>query len=260
MAEFNFRDVLAETVWEEGKVVSLVIGSYRHEIVATCSTAGRQKAIFANGEFPYFAHTELLGAGGKRIEQGAGIVPVLPDNRLLMVVEQRSPQGKVAERPYMVERVSKPPIDLRKMGPYSSLEFPGGAVDPFDKNLKSGFLRELGQETGVESQTATLYRTLHPVYAFGADIPVKAYFGVAFLSGVRYEEYVKDDGGLYVLALTEEDIRRNIANGVIVSGQAALLQWNFYRDIMLALKNSELITMFLSTGYYIKETVRLTKP
>lgn len=111
MAAFNFRDILAETTWEEGKIVSLVAGSYRHETVAVCSPAGRQKAQFANGEFPYFAHVELLGASGKRIEQGAGIVPVLPDGRLLMVVEQRPPQGKVADRPYLVRRGSTPPVD-----------------------------------------------------------------------------------------------------------------------------------------------------
>lgn len=259
MAEFNFRDVLAETMWEEGKIVSLVAGSYRHEVVAVCSQAGRQRAQFANGEFPYFAHTELLGAGGKRIEQGAGIVPVLPDGRLLMVVEQRPPQGRVAERPHFVKRASVPPVDLRKMGLYSSLEFPGGAVDPNDKNLRAGFLRELGQETGVENQTATLYRTLRPIFAFGSDIPVKAYFGVAFLSGVHYQEYVKDDGGLYVLALAEREVWWNIVSGVIVSGQAAILQWNFYKELMEAFHLGS-AGKLVSEGYIVKEEVRLIKP
>lgn len=259
MVAFNFRDVLAETTWEEGKTVSLVVGSYRHETVAVCSAAGRQRAQFANGEFPYFAHVELLGAGGKRIEQGAGIVPVLPDGRLLMVVEQRPPQGRVADRPHFIKRKSAPPVDLRKMGPHSSLEFPGGAVDPDDKNLKASFLRELRQETGVENQTAMLYRTLRPVFAFGSDISVKAYFGVAYLSGVRYQEYVKDDGGLYVLALTEGEVRHNIINGVIVSGQAFVLQWNFYKELMDSFRLGETGSL-ISDGYIVKEEVRLIKP
>lgn len=260
MSEFNFRQKLAEEVWEEGKLISLVVGSYRHEVVALCSSLGRREAEFANGKFRYFAWVELLGAGDKRIEQGAGIVPVLPDGRLLMVVEQRPPQGKVASRPYMVERLSGKPIDLRAMGEYSSLEFPGGAVDPEDKSLRAGFLRELQQETGVQEQTATLYRSLHPVWSFGADISVEGYYGVAFLTGMKYEEKVEDDGGMYILALTRGEVWRNIVRGVIVSGQAALLQWNFFRDIEMVLRNKEFMDDFLRLGYFVKEEVRLVKP
>ena len=260
MTDFNFRERLAAEMWGEGKLISLVVGSYRHEVVALCSPLGRQEAEFANGKFRYFAWTELLGAGGKRIEQGAGIVPVLPDGRLLMVVEQRPPQGRVANRPHVVERQSGRFIDLAAMGEYSSLEFPGGAIDSTDKSLRAGFLRELGQETGVEDQTATLYRSLYPVWSFGADIPVKGYFGVVYLAGMRYEEYVHDDGGMYVVALSAAEVSRNIANGVVVSGQAALLQWNFYRDIRMALQDEELMQQWLELGYFVKEEVRLVKP
>lgn len=260
MSDFDFRARLQELTWEEGATLSAVIGSYRHETVVVCSKLGRQKAQFANGEFPYFAYVELLGAGNKRIEQGAGIVPVLPDGRLLMVVEQRAPQGKVADRPYTVVRKAGPSIDLRKMGVYSSLEFPGGAVDPADKSVKAGFLRELQQESGVETQTATLYRSLHPIYAFGADLAVKQYFGVAYLSGLRYEEYVHDDGGLYVVALTADDVHNNMINGVIVSGQSAGLQWNFYMEVERGLVNPQLMDRYFSAGYLVKEEVQLVKP
>lgn len=258
--QFDFCERLAQEEWVDGKLISLVVGSYRHETVVKCSPLGRQKAKFANGEFNYFAWVELLGRGGKHIEQGAGIVPVLPDGRLLMVVEQRPPQGKVADRPHIVERYSGRPIDLRLMGEYSSLEFPGGAIDPGDHSLKGGFLRELQQETGVEEQTATLYRSLHPVWAFGSDIPVKFYFGVVFLSGAKFEEKVDDDGGLYVMALSKGDVWRNIARGVICSGQAANLQWNFYRDVEKALAQNELMLDFLYYEYFVKEEVRLVKP
>lgn len=260
MSEFNFREQLAGETWEEGKLISLVVGSYRHETVVKCSSLGRQEAEFSNGKFRYFAWVELLGGGGKRIISGAGIVPVLPDGRLLMVVEQRPPQGMVADRPHIVMRTHAQNVDLQPMGHWSSLEFPGGAIDAEDKSIRSGFLRELQQETGAEEQVATLYRSLRPMWAFGADISVKGYFGVVYLSGAHYEEKVDDDGGLYVLALTPGEVWLNILNGVICSGQSAGLQWNFYRDVVMAVKDEAVLQNFLEIGYLTKEEVRLIKP
>lgn len=261
MAKFNFRDVLAETTWEEGRVVSLVVGSYRHEVVATCSSAGRQRAQFANGEFPYFAYEELLDGKGQWISHGTNVVPVLPrtsqrEERFLMVVEQRPMLDRYSNVPSML-KIGENELDLRMFGPHSSLEFPGGAVDRKDKTITIGALRELTEETGLQKQMVTIYRRVPPIYPFGSDLALRMFFSVVFLTDDRFAEKVENDGGLRVLALTREEVERNIENGIIASGQAALLGWAFYKEVLFAKTVPSEEGQMIENGYMAVEQVSL---
>jgi ADP-ribose pyrophosphatase YjhB (NUDIX family) len=130
-------------------------------------------------------------------------------------------------------------VDLCQFGPYSSLEFPGGAVDPEDHTLKSGLLKELVEETEVPDQTAMVYRRKPPFFAQGADLALEAQVCVVHLTNLGFEKYVKTDGGLHVMALSPEDVQNNIWAGNIRSGQAALLGWAFYQEVEKALEDTE---------------------
>ena len=253
---------LAKIVWDEGKHERVMVSSYRHAVVVACSLRGRQKAVFVNGEHPYFAYTELLTAGEKWISHGNNIVPVLPDDRLIMVVEQRPVLARYEGRPTVVEFEDRS-LDLKDYGPYSSLEFPGGAIEP-GESFTAGFLRELQEETEVENQKATLYRRLPPIYPFGSDIALQSFLSVIFLSGYSFSHTVKDDGGLIVFALTYDEVERNIKNGIIASVQAALLGWAFYREILTAklLKYKTCLSEkhLTEIGYLSIEEVEIKKP
>ena len=83
---------LLEIEWAEGLRVPLPANSYRTRIVICCSSIGRQEALFANGYIGnYFSYIEILSKG-QWVPRGAIIIPVLPDGRFLMVVEQRPAQ------------------------------------------------------------------------------------------------------------------------------------------------------------------------
>ena len=221
------KELLKEVEWETGKIIPVAYGPYRHRIVAHCAEEGRQKAVFADGkEHPYFAYVEFISGNGQWIRQGSAIVPVLPDGRLIMVIEQRPAQQARFDFQPIVE-ISGNKVDLRDFGPFSSLEFPGGAVDP-GEGLKAGFVRELQEETGVETQRALFYERVPPFYSFGSDVSLAQFVGVAFLSGYSFKGYVKIDGGLKVVALSRNEVERNIWSGAITSAQAALSQWYFY--------------------------------
>jgi hypothetical protein len=99
MRESSEISVLKEYEWEEGKVIPIVDGSYRARVVVTCYSKGRQKAEFANGEHNYDVYIELTRPDGTWISQGMGIVPVLPNGRLIMVVVQRPPQFRLTNQP-----------------------------------------------------------------------------------------------------------------------------------------------------------------
>ena len=241
--------------WEDGKVVPLLEGPYRHRIVVHCSVDGRQEAQFANGNGRYFGYIELVAANGQWIEKGTGVVPILPDGRFIMVVEQRPAQARYIDRP-MIARIEGRDIDLNKFGRYSSLEFPGGAVDP-NEGLRAGFLRELKEETGVKNQNALFYSRCYPFYAFGSDVSLRQFVGVAFLSGVYYEKHTESDGGLNVLALAEEDVIYNIRRGVIHSAQAALLQWSFYADVKEARSDPSLEQKLKTMGYLSVSKIKI---
>jgi len=251
------KGLLKGIEWQEGKVVPLLEGPYRYRIMVHCSAGGRQETEFSNGNRKYFCYVELTAPNGTWIEKGAGIVPVLPDGRLIMVVEQRPPQDRYPDRP-MVARIGGRDVDLGKFGPYSSLEFPGGAVDP-NEGLKAGFLRELAEETGVENQSAVFYSRNQPFYPFGSDLALRQFVGVVFLSGLSYKEKTKGDGGLNIFALTEEEITFNIRKGVIHSAQAALMQWSFYRELVDIKTNLKAIEGLESMGYLSVSTVKIRR-
>jgi len=252
------RESLASIIWEEGKIFPVVEGPYRYRVVVHCSANGRQKAMFANGEHNYFCYTELLNGKGEWIQQGSGIVPVLPDGRLLLVVEQRPAQSRYDDNPCLL-KTGDNIIDLDKFGPHSSLEFPGGAINP-GEGLKAGFLRELQEETEVDEQEALWYGCVRPVYLFGSDIALRHYSHVVFLSGLSYQPHVKTDGGLDVLALTNDEVQEAIWRGVITSGQAALTTWNFYKEVCQARKDPSFEALLQKQGYLAIEKVKIVKP
>lgn len=250
------KDGLLDVIWENGKVVPVCEGPYRFQVVIQCSQKGRQKAMFSNGEFPYFAYVRLLSGDGTWIEQGAGVVPVLKDGRFLMVVEQRPAQGYGNPS---IARIGGKNVDLSQFGEFSSLEFPGGAVDP-GEGLKAGFLRELVEETGVGEQIAMHYARCNPIYPQGADLALKQYIGVIFLSGLSFLDKVSTDGGLNVFALTKDELVHNILAGVIRSNQAALTQWAFYKEVEEAIASPHLLQTMIDAKYLSVEEVKVQLP
>lgn len=207
--------------------------------------------MFANGEHPYSSYIELVRADGSWISRAARVCAVLPDGRLLMVVEQRPPQGRFDQAKAFI--MNGETVDLTQFGPYSSLEFPGGAVDPEDnRSFKAAFLRELHEETGSRPE-GTLYLARHMVHTLGSDVAIGEYYGVIYLTGVHFESHVASDGGLHVFALRPEDVERNIYQGNIRSGQAGLLSWFFYQEVERMRRYDAVNKDFLTV-----ETVRLT--
>ncbi len=247
---------LENFVWKEGFVVPVAYGPYRHRVVVHCTIDGRQKAMFVNGEKPYAGYIELLSPSGQWIEAGSGVVPVLSDGRMLMVVEKRPAQGRYEDRP-MLARIGGKEKDLRVLfGPNADMEFPGGAANP-NEGLKFAGLRELVEETGIQEQTALYYGRRWPLYPFGSDICISQHLGVAFLSGMSFQDRVEDDGGLNVFALTEEEVQENIWRGVICAGQAALLQWAFYQEVKKARADAAFQEKLVSKGYLSIEEMKV---
>lgn len=249
MIKVDLNETLSSETWGEGKVIPVAQASARHKTVIHCSPSGRQEHMFKNGKNNTAAYVELTRPDGSWISHGAAIVPVLPDGRLLMVVEQRPPQGRYDQATHFVTDGRE--VNLTKFGLYSSLEFPGGAVDSTDKSFKAGFLRELTEETGVEP-TGKVYMGKHLVHAFGSDIAIAGVFGVMYLSGMKFDKHVDTDGGLAVFALKPEDVRRNWHLGNIRSGQAALLGYLFYREVAEMIESDNIDPDFVSV-----EEVRL---
>ena len=105
------KESLCSQVWEEGKIFPMTEGPYRYRVVVHCSSKGRQRSMFANGEHSYFCYVELLSQSGQWIERGVGMVPVLPDGRLIMVVEQRPAQSRYDDRP-MIVRIGGKELNL----------------------------------------------------------------------------------------------------------------------------------------------------
>jgi 8-oxo-dGTP pyrophosphatase MutT (NUDIX family) len=237
--------------WEEGKIAAVLEGPYRYRIVIRCSETGRQKAQFANGEFPYGAFIQLMNAKAEWVPRGASIVPVLPDGRILMIIEQRQLLACFPSAPRTIILENRK-IDLGETG---ALEFPGGGVEK-KEGLAIGALRELFEETGVIGQPATLFLRNPAICAFNADIAGMNWYAVVFLTSGRFEDYVSDDGGFRVLALAEKDIERNIRNGVISSGQAAVISWYFYQEVMRTRRDEEFREELIREGYLeIREVI-----
>lgn len=243
MPKINLNEVLSRETWVAGKIIPIVEGSARHRVVIHCSPSGRQTHEFKNGPGNTAAYVELTRPDGSWIAEGTSIVSIMPDGRFPMVVEQRPPQGRYQDMPEKLF-VGDREIDLAQYGPYSSVEFAGGAIDPEHK-FGAGFLTELIEETGVEPR-GTLYRRKHPIYTFGSDIALQGWLGVMFLSDMTYKSFNETDGGLTTLLLTEADVRRNIRAGNIRSAQAALQGWGFYLEVKEMLDTSTLDPEYVS--------------
>jgi len=248
------KNLLKNVEWQEGKIIPLMEAPYRYRIVTHCSSNGRQEAEFANGQHHYFCYMELIDGQGNWIKRGANIVPILPDGRFIMVVEQRPPQGRYSNRS-MIALIANQEINLEQFGHYSSLEFPGGAVEK-NEELKAGFLRELAEETGIENQTAIFFKRNQPIYGLGSDLAIQLFVGVVQLSGLSYKKRVDNDGGLIIFSLSRAEIEENIKRGVICSGQAALMPWSFYKDIE---KDIHSLNTTEEGEYFSKHLVKITK-
>ncbi|MDO8600652.1 MAG: NUDIX domain-containing protein [bacterium] len=225
--------VLKSLEWREGNRIPLPANSYRSRTIICCSYEGRRKAEFANGIFPYFSYIEILGSRGTWSPRGVNIVPVLPDGKVLMVIEQRPAQYVSDQHPQYVY-VDGKTIPLASFGPYSSLEFPGGGIDPEDKNMTIGALRELWEETGVDDQEIEIYTQTHPTHLMGSDIALEGYLTIVRLSDGRFAAKVKNDGGLKVFSLSEDEVEYNRHLGVFSAAQAGLLTWAFYKEVIRA--------------------------
>jgi len=249
----DWKDRLKKEKWVEGRLIYFLPSSYRHRVVVVCYELGRQKAEFSNGTLNYGAYVELCRPDGTWIREGVNVVPVLPDGRIVMVVEQRPAQFAYGDCPSQIETEGHKAMDLEKFGPYSSLEFPGGGVDA-DQNFHAAFLAELIGETGLEDQTATLITREPYFYPAGADVALRSKQAVIYLTGMKFEGYVNDDGGLHVLALSPYDILRNIRTGALASSQTVLLPWYFYQE----LQNSD-TSALEKTGYISRKEVKIKK-
>ena len=253
--DFDYRGMLRGIEWEDGKMLEReVVGSYRHAITLVCSNLGRTKGEFANGTFPYFAYGELLSPKGEWIKYGNNVVPVLPDGRFLMVVEQRPVLLRYPDHARVVECLNGS-FDL---GPCGTLEFPGGAYNP-GESFTAGILRELHEETEVEEQRAGIIRRKPGIYPFSADLALEMMFSVVHLNGLSFSDYVEDDGGLRVIALSYQEVLQNIWNGVISSAQSALCGWGFYQEILHA-KESGTFGTLVQIGYLVLDNVQIVKP
>ena len=249
---------LVEIFWEEDKIVPIVEAPYRYRVVVHCSSYGRQRAQFQNGEYSYFCHIEVVNGKGEWIQSGsAGIVPVLPDGTILGVVQPRSPQGNIMHRPQIVTSMGRK-IDLREFGPYSSLEFPAGANRPGEGFVVGG-LRELGTEAGVPNQTATLYTRAWPFNGFGSDIACEHQVGVIYLRGLSFSPRTEADGGLIVLAFYPYELQDAVWDGVIKSGQGFNHAWSFYKEVLEARGDAGIRAKLLGKGYLTIEEVQIVR-
>ncbi len=220
-----FLEILKNHEWVEGKRIPVLLASYRHVIVVACSQSGRNKAQFSNGEFPYFAHVALASRKLDFIENGCMIVPVLPDGRVIMIIEQRPPTATRAEQNRRLELKNE---DLQ-LGPDDSVEFPGGAIE-IGENIVVGSLRELVEESGVPNQPVTLYLAKYPCNNW-MELALKTFYGFALLTKNEFSPKTTDEGGeLRVLAITPEEVDTNIDNGVINSAMV-MVNWNFYHAV-----------------------------
>lgn len=251
----NYCKVLSDVEWQEGKVVRFPMSSYRHRMVAVCYAQGRQTAQFRNGPGNYGVVMELVRDDGQSLLEGSVVVPVLPDGRVLMVVEQRPGQFFWGNTPSVI-KLRDGTLNLAQYGPYSSLEFPGGSVNP-GESFHAGFLRELIEETEVEEQRALLIsrRVMHPS---GADSIMQESHGVIYLEGEKFSSFTPSED-LHVLALHPEDVQTNIWKGNITSGQAALMPWTFYLEVKSALEHNGFLDLLEEEGYLTRQQVTIKR-
>lgn len=257
MHKVDIAAAVAGERWEEGKIIHLAQGSPRHRVVLMCTESGRQMAGFINdGAGRYNTHVEITGPDGSWVSQGVNVVPVLPDGRLIMVVEQRPAHGRFQGQIAKTFVCDGKEIPFEAYGPHSSLEFPGGAVDP-GESFKAGFLRELSEETRVAKQMAVMWERVPPYFQTGADVAIAMKVYVVYLKHMHFEKEVTSDGGLSVLAFRPQEVQENIWRGAIVANQAGLLGWNTYQEVERANGDAYLARRLFQEKYLRMSEVRV---
>ena len=244
------RQDLSSINWSDGKSIQIASAPYRLEIMLKCSPHGRQLAAFSGGhEGRFFCYVQIVNSDRSWTGEGSIVVPVLPNGQLLMVVEQRPAQAAFGPRTDLM-RLQSGDMPLTYFGPFSSIEFPGGGIER-DIHPAANVLRELSEETGV-SRVLALYRRAHPIYPFISDIAVRDYLFVAYLESMDYSTWAASDGGLHVLAVWPQEVTQNIRSGAIASGHAAILPFEFFKELDGARRSGSLDDL-IDSGYIVSE-------
>lgn len=239
---------LKEEEWEEGRDIALGDISYRHALFAHCSRRATRIAEFKNGKFPIYTYIKIVNSSGVWSSEGASIMPILPDGRILMIVNFRPVLRLFPDRPRYVHLSGH----TYQLGPTDSLEFPAGLIES-NEGVVKGAARECIEETGVVAQEVTIWQRGFPLYLFN-DIAIRGHFIVLQLSQGDFQDYTTTDGGLRVLALTLEEVERNILSG---TAAAALDVWYFYQDILKAQKDPDFMSAIRKSGYLIEKRGRI---
>lgn len=231
--------------------------SGRHQQCFLCTERGKSTAEFSNGSFQYGAFQRLIRPDGSPITDSAGVVAVLPDHRLLVVVEERwslacYPEDVVSQ--IWVDGKLRDMADIAPGFKFPSVEFPGGAIDFFDASYASGALREVFEEAGVTA--GELFLQKHGTMTLGSDMALRARHGVLLLESSEFRPYTTNDGGLHVLALTSNDVERNIIEGRMNSGQAAQSHFFWYKVYMSYVDTERLEQTFSRQKVSIKTLER----
>lgn len=247
-----FREGLKKHEWVEGKHLAVAAISYRHVLMIACYPQALNKAEFSNGEFPYFAYIAFTNRSRLWNKEGAIIVPVLPDGRLIMIVDRRPSLACYPKN-------ANPEFNDKTLvlQSYESLEFPGGAIEN-EEEITCGALRELYEESGVENQKAVLYFCHRPVHTLSSDVAIRGYNAVVFLTQNYFPESTDSDGGLRVVALTVEEVKRNIWRGAIQSGPT-LHAWSFYQEVASATRDQYVMRNMIGCGYLSTKEITIKR-
>ena len=244
---------LKRIMWEEGKHIPVRNVSYRYVLVIGCSKDGGHRAEFANWTFSYFCYMQTGRVSEWSMENppiGGHIVPVLPDGRVLMIVEKRPPLSRF-RRGSVLHRAGGDIL----LDDLDSPEFPGGGIKPGER-VTAGLIRELCEESGATGK-CTIYRITPPTPPFCSDMAVANYYAVAFLQENVLDGYIEHDGGLRVLTLTEDEVEANIDGGVLVSSHAVLTPWYLYQRVKRARSDPGFRERLERNGYLVVEETTL---
>ncbi len=209
--------------WSEGRRHIVALGPYgRHGNVILCTQFGSQKAIFADGkEHPYTAVLGLVAKDGGLNTYGGHVIPILPNGNVLMVHVPRPALLAIPRRrrTNIIEFLDgRESYDL---GPIGEAEIPGGTVE-LGVTVKVGALLELLQELGLKVIENCEFITRNDLVGsliseFAIQIGIHAIKLPANI-GAEHLKYVRDDGGLYVLSLSQAEIKHNKRRGVFGTG------------------------------------------
>lgn len=241
---------LAEIRYQVGELLAVQI-SYRYQVVYVGVPDAVNEATFADGvRGTYTSFVRLTRPNGSHIQGGGTTVAVLPDKRMLLVVERRPAQGRVLDRPHTFVLDNGQLFDLSFHGPYASLEFSSGGADP-NEPVNKMLERELWEETGTKNkgQKGKIYIRERPYFNQGSDLDLFNKAAVVYLGSRTFQSHVKADGGLTVLAFSEAEVRRAVEEGVILASQAGVVPWYFYEEVRRLRQKPEEMQKRINAGY-----------